>query len=159
MATNRWKYWTLGLWVFFLLFVASIIGSITRPEIIGWYSQLQRSSLTPPDAVFPIAWIILYVLIAISGWLLWQARTISGLTQIKTLYIIQLLLNWSWSPLFFAYHSVGLALLVLITLNIVVAILIYKAFAKIKTVAFLLCPYIFWSLFAAYLNFYIWWFN
>lgn len=159
MARHLWKYWTLGLWVLVLLCAGSIMGSITKPEIIGWYSQLQRSSLTPADAVFPIAWTILYILIAISGWLIWRARSFSGLNRIKTLYVIQLLLNWSWSPLFFSYHDVGLALLVLTTMNIVVAILIYKAFAKIKTVAFLLSPYMLWILFAGYLNFYIWWFN
>lgn len=159
MIKNRASYLSLALWILLFLFVGGVMGSFTKPEITGWYSQLQRSALTPADAVFPMAWTLLYILIAIAGWRIWQAAPFSGLPEIKTLYLTQLLLNWSWSPLFFSYHAIGLALLVLITLNLVVAMLIYKTRVNLNAVALLLSPYMLWIVFAAYLNAYIWWFN
>lgn len=150
------KYISLVLWILGLLLMGSLMGAVTKAELDTWYSSLQRSPLTPPDYVFGIAWTILYVLIALCGWMLWQQ---SASRKLKTVFIAQLLLNWSWTPLFFYYHQVGLALVGLLFMDLLVAVMIYLSYPRMKGVSFLSVPYLAWLLFATYLTFYIWRYN
>ncbi len=152
------KYLSLIIWIIALLAIGSIIGSITKPEVDSWYRGLQRSSLTPPNYVFPVAWTILYAIIGICGWLIWSSKSLP-VTIIKTLYITQLILNWSWTPLFFYYHLTGLALIILFSMDLLVGALICVAYTKIRSVSLLMVPYLCWLLFASYLNLYIWLYN
>jgi benzodiazapine receptor len=155
MEKQNKSYLSLILWIAGLILIGSIIGSLTKPEIHTWYSTLNRSLLTPPNYVFPIAWSILYAMIASCGWIIWRASLFPGLRLLKILYVIQLLLNWSWTPLFFHYHLVGFSLVVLMLINITVSIIIYLSYKKIRSVSLLMIPYLLWGLFANYLHFYI----
>ncbi len=159
MAKNNKNYISLTLWVGLLIAIGAIIGSLTKPEISTWYTTLNRSPLTPPNYVFPIAWTILYTIIGICGWLIWLDPSGTQLKTIKTLYIIQLIFNWIWSPLFFSYHLTGVSLFVVSLMDILVGTLIWLAYLKIRSVSLLMIPYLLWILFASYLNFYIWWYN
>lgn len=152
---NR-KYLSLTIWVLALIAIGSIIGSLTKPEISEWYMGLNRSPLTPPDYVFPLVWTILYGGIGAAGWVIWGTLSVPKLRIIKTLYIIQLILNWSWTPLFFHYHLMGLGLLVLGGMGISVGMLMRLTYSKLRTVWLLMLPYLWWILFASYLNGYIW---
>ena len=138
-----------------LISISSAIGYFTMPPIDGWYKGIRRSSLTPPNYFFPIVWNILYTLIAISGWLMFNSKPFSNLNIIKILYIIQLLLNWAWSPLFFSYHLLGVAMIVILLMDIFVASIVFLAYEKLKLVSILMLPYLLWILFATYLSFYI----
>ena len=149
------KYFSLIIWIVLLITIGGVIGSLTKPEISTWYGALNRSPLTPPNYVFPIVWTILYGIIGICGWLIWRESSFPGIKRIKTLYWAQLLLNWSWTPLFFHYHLTGLSMLVLSAMDILVGILMWLAYPKIKSVSLLMMPYFLWILFASYLNFYI----
>jgi tryptophan-rich sensory protein len=142
-----------------MITIGGVIGSFTKPEISSWYSTLHRSTLTQPNYVFPVAWTILYGIIGACGWLIWRASAFTKLSIIKTLYVAQLILNWSWTPLFFHYHLTGLSLLVLGLMDILVGALIFLPYPKIRTVSLLMIPYLLWTLFATYLNFYIWQYN
>jgi translocator protein len=102
------SYFSLLLWVVALILIGSIIGSLTKPEISTWYGTLNRAPLTPPNEVFPIAWTILYGAIGACGWFIWRTQAFPPLKVIKTLYVTQIILNWSWTPLFFGYHLTGL---------------------------------------------------
>ena len=157
-AENKSKL-SLILWIVVLIAIGGVIGSLTKTEISTWYSTLNRSNLTPPNYVFPVAWTILYGIIGICGWLIWHEPSFRKLSIIKTLYVTQLILNWSWTPLFFHYHLTGLSLIVLGLMDILVGAIILLAYRKIKAVSLLMLPYLFWILFASYLNFYIWWCN
>ena len=150
---------SLIIWIAALIAIGSIIGSLTKPEICTWYSILNRSSLTPPNYVFPIAWTILYGAIGACGWLILRTPSFSQLRAIKALYVIQLVLNWSWMPLFFYYHLTGISLIILGVMDILVGMLIWLAYRKISPVSLLMIPYLLWILFASYLNFYIWQYN
>jgi tryptophan-rich sensory protein len=150
---------SLLIWIITIIAIGSVIGSLTKPEISTWYSTLHRSNLTPPNYVFPIAWTILYGIIGACGWLIWHASAFPKLSIIKTLYVTQLILNWSWTPLFFGLHLTGLSLVVLGTMDILVFSLICLAYRKMKAVSLLMIPYLSWILFATYLNFYIWRYN
>jgi benzodiazapine receptor len=157
-AENK-KYLSLIIWIVLLIAIGRVIGSFTKPEISTWYSALNRSTLTPPNYVFPVAWTILYGIIGVCGWLIWRASSFPKLSIIKTLYVAQLILNWSWTPLFFHYHLTGLSLVVLVAMDILVCALICIAYRRMRAVSLLMIPYLSWILFATYLNFYIWWYN
>ena len=125
------KYFSLWAWIFSLIFIGSMIGMMTASQIPNWYNHLARSSLTPPDYVFGIAWTILYAMIGYCGWLIWQTPDFSDLKQIKVLFILQLLFNWAWTPLFFKMHFITLALICLILIIVLVSTLIYLSLIHI----------------------------
>lgn len=153
------NYVSLITWIVVLILIGSIIGSLTKAEINTWYSTLNRSPFTPPNYVFPVVWTMLYAMIATSGWIIWRTPSFPQLRLIKSLYVMQLILNWSWTPLFFSYHLIGLALICLSLIIILVTSLIIKSYQKINIAALLLMPYLLWLLLAAHLNFYIWQYN
>lgn len=157
-AENSARF-SLIVWMVALITVGGLIGSLTKSEIGTWYSTLHRSSLTPPNYLFPLAWTILYGMIGACGWVIWRKVSCPNLRVIKTLYLIQLILNWSWTPLFFGCHFTGLALIVLGAMDMVVCALIVLAYPKLRVASLLIIPYLLWILFASYLNFYIWQYN
>jgi translocator protein len=156
MNVENKNYLSLIIWIVSLIAIGSVIGSLTKPQITIWYSSLNRSPLTPPNYVFPIAWTILYGMIGACGSIIWRAQSFSKLKALKTLYMIQLLLNWSWTPLFFHYHLIGASLMVLICINILVGAFIWLSYSTTRSLSLLMTPYLLWILFAGYLNFFIW---
>lgn len=155
MNTQNKNYISLIIWMAVLLFIGSLMGSLTKNEVTSWYSTLNRSPLTPPNYVFPFAWTILYTIIAVCGWIIWRVSSFSELRAIKSLYLIQLILNWSWTPLFFHYHLTGFSLVILLVMDVLVAMIIYLGYARIRLASLLMTPYLLWILFATYLNFYL----
>lgn len=144
----------------FILAVTAVAVFAARFEPGQWYSALVKPPLTPPDIVFPIAWAGLYLMIAVSGWLAWRAAT--GLDRTGAAFIayaVQLILNASWSWLFFGTQS-AVAGLVNIGLLIVAIIMTLLCFYRIsRAAAIMLLPYLAWVLFAFYLNAGIIWLN
>ncbi|BAG40001.1 DNA gyrase inhibitor [Orientia tsutsugamushi str. Ikeda] len=157
-AGNKSKL-SLIIWIVVLIAIGGVIGSFTKSEISTWYSTLHRSTMTQPNYVFPVAWTILYGIIGACGWLIWRSQAFPKLSIIKTLYVAQFILNWSWTPLFFHYHLTGLSIVVLIAMDILVGTIICSAYQKMRAVSLLMIPYLSWILFASYLNFYIWQYN
>lgn len=153
------EHFSLALWISSLILISNCIGYATRPGVNSWYSLLARSPLTPPNYIFPVVWTLLYTAIGICGFALWHAKPFPNLQYIKMLYIGQLLLNWSWTPLFFTYHLISLALLVLFCMDFLVIGILYASHQTLQNVFFLMLPYLMWLLFATYLNFYIWLYN
>ena len=145
----------LILWVMVVVLLGSGVGVWTGSDSSLWYRSLNRSVLTPPSAVFPVVWTFLYALIGVCGWLIW-GTVFAKQKATKTVYMLQLGLNWMWTPIFFHYHWVGGALVVVMVLAVTIGILMVLAH---RTVSVLMLPYLVWVLFAAYLNFYIWWYN
>ncbi|MBD1393194.1 TspO/MBR family protein [Mucilaginibacter glaciei] len=133
--------------------IGGVASIFTRPEIAGWYSTLKKPGFTPPPWLFPVAWTLLYFLIATAAYLIWKRRDSS--TTYKTaayIYAVQLLLNFSWSIVFFGMHQV-LAALIIIILLLVAIILNINWFGRCsKTAAWLLVPYGLWVGFAMVLN-------
>lgn len=156
MRTKNKDCTSLIIWITVLVSIGSVIGSLTKTEVNTWYSTLNRSPLTPPNYVFPVAWTILYSMIAACGWIIWHTPPLPKLRLIKNLYVMQLILNWSWTPLFFCYHLTGYSLVFLLIMDMAVVMIIYLAYARIRSVSLLMSPYLVWILFATYLNFYIW---
>lgn len=117
----------------------------------NWYKSLKKSSLTPPNWVFPIAWTILYATIIASGVIF----LINGGTLRSNgffYYCIAWVLNLSWSPLFFRYARPDLSFVVIIGMLIFIALNIQSFYSVNKLSSHLLMPYFAWVLFATYLN-------
>ncbi len=125
-----------------------------RTEVAGWYSTLNKPVFNPPSWLFAPVWTSIYILIAIAAYLVWEKRDNStGYLTTRTVYILQLGLNFSWSIVFFALHEIAGALLVIILLWIMI-VLNVRWFGKFsKTASWLLLPYFLWVSFAAILNY------
>lgn len=128
-------------------------GSVTYPEIPTWYATLSKPSWTPPDWAFPLVWNVLYAMMGVSLWLLWdRAGDASGRRPAITLFLVQLALNAAWSPVFFALHQTRAALAIAVALAVAVAATILAAWHTHRVAAWLLVPYLAWVLYASALN-------
>ena len=135
-----------------LVFAVGALGSYIQGDALEeWYPNLLKSPYTPPAIVFPIAWGVLYLLIAISLGTLLEKGDVSVLR----LWLFQLLLNFMWSVLFFALRSPFMGLICILVLDVVVFAYIVYAAGRRAVAAWLFVPYLAWLIFATYLNGYI----
>jgi tryptophan-rich sensory protein len=149
-------YVQLALWILAYLLISGLIGRIQAEDVDTWYRTLNKPSFNPPDLAFPIVWTILYTLMAIAGWKLSQARSSPEGKLCFTLFLIQSVVNWGWSLVFFKAHLLGLAFGWILVLIALVAVLILKSWDVQRTASFLLLPYLFWIGFASLLSGSIW---
>src|SRR5690625_857995 len=145
-----------GLLLFCLLVVGGglVIGMITAPD--EWYAALNKPFFTPPGWVFGPAWTLLYILIAIAGWRLWRRAHSSRAMQ---LWWVQLGLNFTWSPIFFSAHLIGLALVIVLLLLVTIVGFIALSWRRARVASLLFVPYAAWVAFASVLNGAIWLLN
>jgi tryptophan-rich sensory protein len=101
-------------------------------------------------------WALLYLTIAVSGWLVWRTSGFAGAALPLAIYFVQLVLNAAWSPIFFGMRRPDLAFVEIVVLwcSIVGTIAAFQPYNTIA--ALLLLPYLAWVSFAATLNFTIW---
>jgi benzodiazapine receptor len=124
---------------------------------LGWYDTLAKPPWTPPSWVFAPVWTVLYVMMAISTWLVWRKDArFSGVRVALILFAAQLLLNGLWPFLFFALQSPGVALIGIALLWLIVALTLY-AFLNLSRIAgILLVPYFLWTTFSVVLTVAVW---
>ena len=118
-----------------------------------WYKSLKKSSLNPPNILFPIVWTILYIMIAISGY-----SYITNNSKDKygiILFSIQLFFNVIWVYLFFGLEKPLLSLIDIGLLWVTLLATIKAFYKNNKIASYLLMPYFAWVSFAGYLNYYI----
>ena len=137
-------------------FAAAAIGGAAASSSAETYQRLELPPFAPPSAVFGPVWTVLYVLIAVSGWLVWRRV---GLDSSMVPYVVQLVLNALWTPLFFAAGWYGVALVEILALVAAVAWTIAAFRSRDALAAALLLPYLGWVVFATALNATIWWLN
>lgn len=138
-----------------LCFLAGFVGSIfTTPSIATWYADLTKPSFNPPNWIFGPVWTILYIMMAISFYLVWQKGTKDKIVQTSLFaFILQLVLNVLWSIVFFGMHSPLWGFIVIILLWIAILTTIVCFFKVSKTAGYILIPYLLWVSFAAVLNY------
>ncbi len=138
---------------------AGLIGSfvVTGGGWSSWYATIQKPSFTPPSWVFGPVWTVLYLLMGVAAWLVWQEGLRFRAVRISLIwFLVQLALNALWSPVFFGLHRIGLALLVLVLLWVAIAVTMHHFFRVSRPAGWLLVPYLLWVSFAAALNISIW---
>lgn len=150
---------SLGIFVILCLFV-EVIGSYwTRETVSIWYPKLLKPSWTPPDWVFGPVWSLLYIMIAVSGWLIFKAQSSPQRSTALRFYFVQLGLNFIWSFLFFSLRSPLLGLIDIVLLCLMVMLTIMNAWQVRRSAAFLLIPYLLWIIYAASVNAGVWLLN
>lgn len=123
-----------------------------RGESREWYDRLLKAPWQPPSWVFGPVWTILYILI---GWSSVEFMIAGGSKIGWIVYFIQIILNWLWSPLFFGFRNITLALVDNILLWSSIVLTMYF-FAQVSTIAcVLLIPYILWVTIAVSLSVFI----
>ena len=141
--------------------LTGFLGSfVTMDSITTWYADLSRPSFTPPDWTFGVVWPILYVMMGVSAFLIWE-RGINK-RQVKValgLFVLQLVLNGIWTPIFFGLHMIALALVEIVLLWAAILLTIIAFWRISKPSTFLLFPYILWVSFAVVLNAAFWHLN
>lgn len=132
--------------------LGSIAGIFTSAAVPEWYTTLNRPSFNPPNWIFGPVWTILYILLGISFFVIWKQPASKKRNQAILVYLLQLILNFAWSFIFFYFNMIGFALIEIILLWISIVIMLVL-FYRIKPLAsYMNIPYLLWVTFAAILN-------
>ncbi|MBH1991886.1 MAG: tryptophan-rich sensory protein [Sphingomonadaceae bacterium] len=150
LAYLRWALFTVPA----IVFLGFLSGRFANSGYGNrWFAALEKPDLMPPGWAFGVAWTILYVLMALAFAVVLHARGARGRGPAIALFLVQLLLNLTWSPLFFRAHQVDSALALILILFVAVAVTMLL-FGRIRRVAgLLLLPYLVWLAFASFLNY------
>lgn len=139
-----------------LCLIVGFLGSIfTSKSVSTWYSTLNKPSFNPPSWVFAPVWTILFILMGISFYLVWNSGN-KNINLAILFFIIQLVLNVLWSLFFFGMQSPLYALIDIVFLWIMILLTIIQFYLILPLSAYLMIPYILWVSFAAVLNFILW---
>ncbi len=134
------------------LLVGALAGLSTVDGVRTWYRGVAKPSWTPPDGVFGPVWTGLYLAMGFAAWRVWRRGSSPSRSRALTLFGVQLAINAAWSPIFFAFHQPGIALVVIVALDVSLAATI-SAFRRVDRLsAVVLAPYLLWCLFATALN-------
>lgn len=153
-----WLISTISTWATlagFLLasFSAGATGGLFKPGI--WYRTLSKPAWTPPDWLFPVAWLCLYVAMSVAAWWVSLGASI-WVVPALTLWVWQIVMNALWSPVFFGLQRTGAALVVVSVLWVAVAATTLAFWSLAPLSGMLMAPYLIWVSYAAALNFSIW---
>lgn len=130
------------------------IGVLTTSEVSEFYTGLDKPDLAPPPEIFAPVWTVLYVMLGIVLYRIWQHSFRSSATRIALgLFIFQLVLNALWTPIFFNTQDAGLALLDIALMDLAVLGLILLLWSKDKVSVVLLLPYLIWIGYATWLTY------
>jgi tryptophan-rich sensory protein len=118
----------------------------------AWFDALQKPSFMPPGFLFGIVWPILYALLGVALAMILAEPPSPRRQAALTLFGIQLMLNFAWSPIFFAAHDIQLANIVIFVMAVVAAIAARQFLKMRRAAGLLMIPYLAWLVFAATLN-------
>ena len=134
------------------LAVGGLSALLTRGGM-DFYETAAKPPLSPPGWVFPVVWTLLYLLMGVSSYLVWREKTAPGRRAALRVYGAQLVVNFVWPLLFFLARAFLPAFLWLLLLAALVVVMLRRFDRVSSRAAWLQFPYLFWCLFAAYLNF------
>jgi len=154
-----YRWLILAAFVLVTLLIGWASGIVTASKIPTWYAGLAKPWFTPPRWAFPVAWTLLYIMMAVAAWRMWRKGGWALQRWPLSLFVIQWLLNAIWTPLFFGMHLIGLALVDIVLLWIAIVATLAAFWRVSKPAAWLLVPYLMWVSFATALNFAIWQLN
>ncbi|MFC1660693.1 TspO/MBR family protein [Gemmatimonadota bacterium] len=142
------------------LAVGGLSGFATARGVQDWYPTLIKPPFNPPAWVFGPVWTLLYLMMGIAAFLVWQKGWDSGVVRAAlALFAIQLILNGLWSVLFFGIRSPGMAFVDILLLWASIGATLVLFWRVTPVAGMLLLPYEAWVTFAAVLNGSIWMLN
>lgn len=130
--------------------VSAMMSNKHMKEDPSWYDSLKKPRWNPHSSLFPIVWTILYVLMGYASYRIFKTR---GSLIPLTLYVLQLILNFTWSPIFFGQRNPHGAMFVIMALLGVLIPTITSFHSRDAVAGTLMVPYLMWTTFAATLNY------
>lgn len=150
---SKFKWLALTGWIL-LCFSASAVGAFFSPG--EWYQEMEKPAWNPPGWIFGPVWTSLYLMMAIAAWRVWQNGGFTQQGPSLKLFLIHLVVNASWSPIFFGLKRPDFAFGIILILWILIVATV-RSFSRVdKTSSILLIPYLLWVSFASFLNFTLW---
>lgn len=139
---------------FILAYAAAAIGSFFTVDAVDtWYAALAKPALSPPNWLFGPVWTVLYALMAIAAWRVYERRHENPLAwKALAVYLAHLALNAFWSVAFFGLENPALALFVVVLLLFAIVLIAFLFYRIDRLAGLLFLPYILWVSFATYLN-------
>lgn len=146
----------LVLLVGLCLGVGGLGGAVTAESVTTWYATLNKPSFNPPNWIFGPVWTALYILMGVAAWRVWRAADRDTARGPLAVFALQLAVNLGWSVAFFGLRNPGLAVAVILALDLLVLVtaLMFRRIDRLA--AWLLVPYLAWISFATLLNVTIW---
>ena len=157
MNWKKWKPYLISAGI--ALGVGTLSGLLSMGGMQDYAQNVAKPTLTPPGWLFPVVWTILYTLMGISSARIWLAPKSDARDRGLNIYVVQLIVNFFWSLIFFNAQAFGFAAIWLILLIALVVLMIYQFYKVNKRAALLQIPYLLWLLFALYLNIGVWTLN
>jgi len=133
---------------------AGIIGVLTTSDVRSFYTGLDKPQGAPPPWVFGPVWTVLYLILGVVLYRIWQESLQSSSVRIALgLFLFQLVLNALWTPIFFNTKDGGLALLDIALIDLSVLLIMGLLWSRDKVSVILLVPYLVWVGYATWLNY------
>lgn len=152
---NAMKYfWSILVSILVCLGVGFSASYFQAESLDTWYLYLDKPQITPPNYVFPIAWTLIYICMGASFGIIWHLPP-KRFNSLLGLFALQLLLNFTWSILFFKLENPALGFINIVALDMAVVLYALRAFKLNRLASALFLPYILWLALATYLNGYI----
>lgn len=156
---NKMNWKTYAFWIILSEAVGGLSGWLSRSGMQYFNDNVAQPPLSPAPVVFPIVWGLLFLLMGISAARVSLTPASAQRSRGLNLFVLQLAVNFLWSPIFFNLRAYVFALLWLILLWILVLTMILSFRKRDSLAAKLQIPYLLWLTFAAYLNFGVWYLN
>jgi len=140
-------------WLPFAAFTLSVptcgllIGALNIPD--AWYAALNKPWFNPPNWIFAPVWTVLYLTIGVTGFRTFKREAHGAAMK---LWALQMALNFSWSPVFFSLHRIGVALAIIVALLATIIAFIFREWRADPVNSLLFVPYAVWVAFATTLN-------
>jgi len=132
--------------------LVGVIGSLLSGNTGEIYTSFIKPPLSPPGWLFGVIWPVLYLLMSIAAYIIYQTPQTLERKKATTFYWIQLLVNFLWPIVFFRFEWYWIAVVIIILLDIWVSITTVWFYKINKAAGYLMIPYLIWILFATYLN-------
>tara|TARA_B110000263_G_C15144454_1_gene434860 strand:- start:39 stop:506 length:468 start_codon:yes stop_codon:yes gene_type:complete len=144
------KFLSLLLFTLITYLASAIGGLVTIGFKEPWYSLLIKPTYNPPDWIFAPVWTTLYLMMTLAIWFFWHSKN----RDVNTLYIyfVHLIFNTTWSVVFFVFHKIFLAIVILTTLIYLIIVLIFRFKRTNMLSYYLMIPYLLWCFYALILN-------
>ena len=143
-------------WILAVEAAGVLSGLLSRQEMQMYAEMIQKPTLSPPAILFPLVWTILYALMGIGAARIAASADGDLRSRALNVFVVQLVVNFFWSLIFFNAQAYGFALVWLLLLWVLIIAMILLFWPVDRLAALLQIPYLLWVTFAAYLNYGVW---
>lgn len=144
--------WSKLITIVLVTELVGLIASLLSGNIKKVYMTINKPALAPPSWVFGIVWSVLYLMIGVAAYIVYESEETEQRKKAIWLYWVQLFVNFVWPIVFFRFLMFEAALLVIGVLDILVVITTREFYKINKFAGKLMIPYLLWLMFATYLN-------